>query len=284
MRADSMGWILWAIGASVLIQGCMCSALQTSSGCMKWTEGPGDDVCCEACNPGHRLITECGPKLKGLCTPCEAGKYILKPTDRKCQRCSQCVGAQVMVKECTATTDTQCGCKEGLTCGDAKCSFCVKKCDKGQEPTEKRSCRPCPEGTFNDQIHQRCKPWSTECQHIVTKGDALTDITCGNVSVDSSKKPGPAEQEWPLSVVATVVLSVFSIIIILFITILAKKNSNKKKEDVKKPITSTPIITTPTDDPRTLIAVECSFHEAQQEQGSRSELLGSSGSSDQFIA
>ena len=31
--------------------------------------------------------------------------------------------------------------------------------------------------------------FSQRCQNIVTKGDALTDITCGNVSVESSKTP-----------------------------------------------------------------------------------------------
>ncbi|KAK5863940.1 hypothetical protein PBY51_000923 [Eleginops maclovinus] len=288
MRADSIGSILWAIGVSLLIQGCVCITLQTDSGCKKWTRGEENMFCCDACHPGHRLFEACGPSAKKLCIPCEEGKFILNPIGRQCLRCSQCVGAQVIVKVCTATTDTQCGCKEGLTCGDAKCSFCVQKCNQGQEPTRNRSCRPCPEGTFNDQVNQKCKPWSQRCPNphhqIVAKGDAFTDIKCGNSSFDIVRKSKKPEQEWPFSVVAIVVLSVFVIIsIILFITILAKKNSYKKKKDITKPITPTTIVTTPSDDPRTLIAVECSFHEAQQEQGSSSESLDSGDSSGQLI-
>ncbi|XP_044066978.1 tumor necrosis factor receptor superfamily member 9-like isoform X2 [Siniperca chuatsi] len=248
-----MAVILWAMGLCLLMQGCLCSVGQTDRGCMKWTQ-KGDNVCCEACYPG----------------------------------------AQVLVQECTATTDTKCGCKEGLTCGDDRCSFCVKKCGKGQEPSAKRSCRPCPEGTFNDQIHQKCKPWSTKCpnpdQKIVAKGDAVTDIKCASINVSLAtvsrpKQPDHPEQAWPLvlSVVTSVVLMGFSIIII--ITVAMKIHRKRKAENyMEKPcIPKTPIIRTPTDDPMTLIAMECSFHEAQQEQGSSSESLASKDSSDQLL-
>ncbi|XP_056278721.1 tumor necrosis factor receptor superfamily member 9a [Pseudoliparis swirei] len=275
-----MAALSWAAGLSLLLQGCVCSVVQTDRGCVKWTQR-GDNVCCEACYPGHHLALDCGPRPKDLCIPCEPGTFSGKSKNYKCTSCTQCVGAQVYVKHCTATSDTQCGCKEGLTCGDRRCSFCVERCDKGQEPAEKRSCRTCPAGTFNDQSHQMCKPWSTKCpdpeQIIVATGDALSDITCANVSVGpvhNVKTPDPTEQSWPLviSVVTSVVLMAFGVIITISI-IMAKK----RKAGEEKPIPKTPIIRTPTDDddddddPRTLIAVECSFHEAEQEQGSGSE-------------
>lgn len=286
-----MAVLLWAMGLCLLVQGCLCSVGHTDQGCMKWRQH-GEDVCCEVCHPGNRLVRECGQNPRDLCTPCEPSTFTVKPKEMRCIRCTQCVGAQIQVKECTATADTKCGCKEGLTCGDENCSFCVKKCGKGQEPTEKRSCRPCPDGTFNDQIHQKCKPWSTKCpspgQIIMTRGNALTDIKCANISVGSvgvPKKPSPTEQAWPLvlSVVTSIVLMAFSIIIIVIVLIKTKKRLQTRKE-TKKIITKTPIIRTPTDDPATLIAVECSFHEAQQEQGSSSESLASKDSSERLIA
>ncbi|XP_029292326.1 tumor necrosis factor receptor superfamily member 9a [Cottoperca gobio] len=299
MKADSsMAAILWAMGVSLLMHSCLCSVEQTDRGCMKWTP-KGANVCCEACYPGHRLVKECGLDPKDLCTPCEPGMFTVNPKHYRCDTCSQCVGAQVYMKPCTATTDTQCGCKEGLTCGDARCSFCVKTCNKGQEPAEKRSCRTCPDGTFNGQSHQMCKPWSTKCpnpdQKIVSTGDAFTDIRCENVSIGAAsrpEKPDPTAAAWPLFMGLSVVLIAFGIIILTIIfSIQAKKKKMcivakniwlKRKEDEKEPIPQTLIIRTPTDDPRTLIAVECSFHEAQQEQGSSS--LDSRDSSEQLIA
>ncbi|KAK9514992.1 hypothetical protein VZT92_025670 [Zoarces viviparus] len=287
-----MAATLWAMGLFLLLQGCLCSIGQTNRGCLKWTQKEGN-VCCEVCYPGHRLVRDCGPRPDDLCTPCEPGKFSENPKNKWCTRCTQCVGAQVYVKQCTPTTDAQCGCKEGLICGNDRCTFCVEKCEKGQEPTEKRSCRPCPDGTFNDQSHQTCKPWSTRCpdpeQTIVAKGDALTDIECANLPVSpirKPEKPDPIEQTWPLViyVVTSVVLTAFGIIIISISSIMVKKIIQKRNKERKKPTKETPIIRPPTDEPRTLIAIECSFHEAQQEQGSSSESLVSKDSSEQLIA
>ncbi|XP_035513134.1 tumor necrosis factor receptor superfamily member 9a [Morone saxatilis] len=279
-----MAVILWAMGLFLLMQSSLCSVGQTDRGCMKWTP-KGENVCCEICHPGNRLVKECGRSPKDLCIPCEPNTYTVKPKDFRCARCTQCIGPQFQVKQCTATTDTKCGCIEGLICGDDRCSFCIKKCDRGQEPTKERSCRPCPDGTFNDQGHQMCKPWSTKCpkpyQEIVAEGTAITDIKCANVSVSPvhrPKQPDHTEQEWPLFLSGITSMFLLAIIIV----IVGMKIYQKRKK-TKKTITKTQIIRTPTDNPETLIAIECSFHEAQQEQGSSTESLDSKDSSEQLI-
>ncbi|TKS76724.1 hypothetical protein D9C73_010814 [Collichthys lucidus] len=173
-----MAVILWAMGLSLLAQCCLCSVEQV--GCLKWRPGGNNNVCCDACHPGNRLVRECGPSPKDLCKPCEPKRFTTDPKNYRCKQCTQCVG----------------------------------------------SCTTCPEGTFNNQIHQKCKPWS-KCPGgvIESQGDAFNDVKCANVSVE-------------------------------------------------------PVIkTTQPDEPATLIAIECSFHEAQQEQGSSSESLDSKDSS-----
>ncbi|XP_040008490.1 tumor necrosis factor receptor superfamily member 9a [Xiphias gladius] len=280
-----MAVIPWVMGLSLLMHCCLCSFGQTERGCMKWTP-QGENVCCETCYPGNRLVRNCGPSPKELCTPCEVGTYTVNPKDYSCSICTQCVGAQVYVKRCTATRDTECGCKDGLTCGDGRCTFCVKKCDKGQEPTKDRSCRKCPDGTFNDQSHQMCKPWKTKCpnpdQYIVAKGNEFTDSMCANTSVKSSHSPNPTGSREHTSLLLSFLVIGMALMGITIIVVALKSREIRKKK--KKTITKTPIIRTPTDDPRTLIAIECSFHEAQQEQGSSSESLDSKDSSDQLIA
>ncbi|XP_026188508.1 tumor necrosis factor receptor superfamily member 9a [Mastacembelus armatus] len=283
-----MAVILWAMGLSLLMQGYLFSLGRTETGCMKWVPS-GDDVCCEACHPGNRLVKKCGPNPKELCKPCERKTFTVIPAAISCTPCRQCIGALVTVKNCTATSNTICSCKEGLICGDDSCSFCTEKCDKGQEPTEDRSCRPCPDGMFSDQIQQKCKPWSTKCpnegEYIVDKGNRFTDIKCNTVPIAPSHRPiqpDTTQQAWPLvlSVVTSVALIGFSIIII----VTAAVKTLQKRKKTKKPITKPPIIRTPTDDPQTLIAIECSFHEAQQEQGSSQESLNSGESSEHLIA
>ncbi|XP_069560443.1 tumor necrosis factor receptor superfamily member 9a [Brachyistius frenatus] len=279
-----MAVMLWLMGLCLLMQAGLCSAGQPERGCLKWTNGKGKDICCEICHPGNRLVKRCGPSSADLCTPCESGTYTTNLAASRCDRCSQCAGAQVLMETCTPTTNTKCGCKEGLTCGDDQCKFCVETCAKGQEPTTDRSCRPCPNGTFNDKIHQKCKPWSSKCpnpgQKIVANGDAVSDIQC-DVSQMNVKKPDDTEQPLTMMIIIFVLMA-FGIIIIVFISVAF--NILQKKQKTQKPSPKTPIIRTPTDDPRTLIAIECSFHEAEQEQGNSSESLYSKDSSEQLIA
>ncbi|XP_035015463.1 tumor necrosis factor receptor superfamily member 9a [Hippoglossus stenolepis] len=283
-----MAAILRVMGFSLLMQGCLSSVGHTDTGCMRWTPN-GKDSCCDACRPGNHLVRRCGTTLGDLCTPCESGTFQADPGLKyMCNTCTQCAGAQVYVKVCTPTKDAECGCKQGLLCGDGSCTFCIKKCDKGEEPTKERSCRPCPTGTFNDQGHQMCKPWETKCpnldQYIVSHGTTTSDITCASVALSPLHKPsdpGTTEQKWPLvlSVVTSLALTSFIIIIILTVTM---KHVQKRKK-TQKIVTNTVIIRTPTDHPLPLRAVECSFHEAEQEEGGSSESLDTKESSDQLL-
>uniref|UniRef100_A0A3B5L1G3 TNFR-Cys domain-containing protein n=1 Tax=Xiphophorus couchianus TaxID=32473 RepID=A0A3B5L1G3_9TELE len=156
------------LGLTLLAQGFLCILGDVEVGCKKWvpdTQVKGNIKCVECRN---RVAQQSGTNPQELCTPCERGTYTLKSLAFECASCTQCIGALVHLKDCTPKSNTQCGCKKGLRCGNAECSFCVDECGKGQEPTKKRDCAPCPKGTFNDQIHQKCKPFSTSS---LTPGD-----------------------------------------------------------------------------------------------------------------
>ncbi|KAM4563309.1 tumor necrosis factor receptor superfamily member 9a isoform 1-T2 [Odontesthes bonariensis] len=278
-----MAVIPWLMGLALLAQGCLCSLEQADVGCKTWAQ-KGDDACCQECHDGNHLVRECGSNPKQLCKLCEPGFYTQKPMDYGCTICTQCVGAQVTLEACTAKTDTKCGCKKGLICGDESCSFCVEKCGKGYELIN-RTCKPCPGGTFRDESNEKCKPWSTKCpnpnQEIVTQGNASSDIQCVTlVPVIHPKRSDHSEDgHGALIMITGAALMAFCTITIT--VIVALKTRQKKKEE--KPAPPKPIIRTPTDDPRTLIAIECSFHEAQQEQGSSTESLISKETIGQLI-
>ncbi|RVE70843.1 hypothetical protein OJAV_G00068660 [Oryzias javanicus] len=260
---------------------CLGSLGDIKVGCKIWRQ-KGNEICCDECHPGNRLLDMCGQRPSDLCKPCEPGTFTENPLKLRCERCSECVGAQVHVKNCTAGADTVCGCKEGLRCANKKCSYCVEKCQKGFEPLSNGSCRPCPEGTFSDQIDMKCKAWSTKCpkpdQVTVFKGNASSDIQCvskqqiiGTVTTKPRGEksiPRPPESTWPFFSVLIMGAILMTFLISFFIVVAVKIQKAGKK--TKKQIPKSPIIRTPTDEPRTLIAIECSFHEAQQEQGSSS--------------
>nr|XP_046221659.1 tumor necrosis factor receptor superfamily member 9a [Oncorhynchus gorbuscha]XP_046221660.1 tumor necrosis factor receptor superfamily member 9a [Oncorhynchus gorbuscha] len=271
-----MHLVLRVLCISMLTLCCLSSTGEI--GCKQWTTSAGSpDVCCERCNPGNRLVTRCGSDPEKLCVPCRNETYTTDGTSHSCLRCTQCVGgAQFLKAACTKSKDTECDCRAGFRCGDDHCSFCVEECGTGQEPLPAaRSCRNCPEGTFNDKIHEKCKSWRTSClhpsEHIVAVGDAVSDSKCGianivtpEVNTLPSTQADPEGLFWAISAS----FGVFILLIVLFLVIIITKKKPEKTAPKEPTLTE---LTPPTDEPRSLVVT--SFHHPQQEQGSSSEIL-----------
>lgn len=265
------------MGLCCQLRGSLTAQVQENKGCKVWT--PGANACCTSCHRGHRLFTPCGPDPQKLCVPCEENMYTTSLTATRCFHCRQCRDSQVTKQNCTSSSDTVCGCKDGYECGNPKCTFCEERCGKGQQPTADRSCEPCPDGFYNDQIHKPCKPWTSCSNQIITKGDAFNDHKCGTISIQQVVKPEPkvpipGESSVSLSTVLYAVFGAVTPALLIIIIILALAQAKQKKPTPEKEVMTEPVISYPIDDcPRTLIAMECSFHEAEQEQGSSSESL-----------
>ncbi|XP_054902284.1 tumor necrosis factor receptor superfamily member 9a [Poeciliopsis prolifica] len=290
-----MAGFFWMLGLALLAQGFLCILGDIEVGCKKWVADSQikGNIKCVECHPGNRLAKWSGRNPRELCTPCEQGTYTVHSLASQCSSCIQCIGALVHLKDCTPKSNTQCGCKEGLRCGNAECNFCVDECGKGQQPTKKRDCEPCPPKHFNDQIHQECKPF-TRCpdptHDVVFHGNASSDVIC---KLRQPATPLPVtnpvrpvvnkEHPWPMESFAAI--GALMMCLIVFIVIVsALIHCKGKKEKAQRTPSKTPIvISNPSDEPRTLIAIECSFHEAQQEQGNSTESLISKDSEQEFV-
>ncbi|XP_028849665.1 tumor necrosis factor receptor superfamily member 14-like isoform X2 [Denticeps clupeoides] len=163
-----------------LLLSCWSPASGERRGCVDWTLGLENTVCCRKCHPGNHLVNKCGKNPGTMCKPCTEGFYVADPLELQCSVCTKCELPQVEKSPCTKSKDTQCGCMEGYFCGNQECSFCMKECGEGEEQFE-RDCRPCKPGTFNNQTNQKCIPWKKSCPKgwvIETSGTATQDNKC----------------------------------------------------------------------------------------------------------
>ncbi|XP_056096367.1 tumor necrosis factor receptor superfamily member 9a [Rhinichthys klamathensis goyatoka] len=256
----------------------------SDSGCEDWTIS-GSDVCCKTCKPGNHLVDRCGRDPEKLCTPCAPDMYTIGLTlNLFCLRCTQCIGKQFTLRPCTISSNTVCGCKPGYRCGNDKCSFCVTECKEGEEPTENRLCRKCPEGKFNDKIHSNCREWKKSCPdgQMLGKGNATSDCTCiysdkeaivPTLHVVSNKK----EQTKWLPVFIAGGMAGLAVLCFIASVVAYVKGQNKTE---KKPKTDAG----DQDESRIMVGeqADCSFRHPEQEQGS-SESINTQDSDSKLI-
>uniref|UniRef100_A0A8C2QBR1 Tumor necrosis factor receptor superfamily, member 25 n=1 Tax=Cricetulus griseus TaxID=10029 RepID=A0A8C2QBR1_CRIGR len=82
--------------------------------------------CCRGCPEGHYMKTSCTePCGNATCLPCPRGTFLTWGNHFKsdCTRCQACdeMAFQVTLENCSAVSDTRCGCQSGLVCSTEPC-------------------------------------------------------------------------------------------------------------------------------------------------------------------
>ncbi|NXV21558.1 TNR5 factor, partial [Cepphus grylle] len=151
--------------------------------------------CCNRCQPGEKLISECSVMEDSVCARCESGHYQQGWTkERHCTPHDICEdNAGLVVKtQGNATHNTVCQCRAGMHCSDTSCQTCVENqpCQHGfgfvaAKAVARMSspCEPCAEGTFSNVSSKTepCYPW-TSCEEkglvVKVKGTNTSDVIC----------------------------------------------------------------------------------------------------------
>ncbi|XP_008056701.1 tumor necrosis factor receptor superfamily member 9 [Carlito syrichta] len=153
---------------------------------------------CSNCPAG----TFCGKNNNSICIPCPSNSFSSTSGQRHCNICKQCVGVFRIRKACSTTSNAECVCISGYHCLEAGCTMCAKDCEQGQELTTE-GCKDCRFGTFNDEKHGICQPWtncSLDGKYVLVHGTKKSDVVCGPVPADftpgisSATTPAPATE------------------------------------------------------------------------------------------
>ncbi|KAM9372010.1 tumor necrosis factor receptor superfamily member 5 [Phaethornis superciliosus] len=154
-----------------------------------------DGRCCNWCQPGEKLVSECNGTQDSVCARCESGHYQQSWTKEKhCAPhdiCEENAGF-IMKTQGNATHNTVCQCRDGMHCSDTSCQTCVENqpCQLGfgfvaakARAQMSSPCEPCAEGTFSNVSSKTepCHPW-TSCEEkglvVKAKGTNTSDVIC----------------------------------------------------------------------------------------------------------
>uniref|UniRef100_A0A8D1IZL4 TNF receptor superfamily member 9 n=1 Tax=Sus scrofa TaxID=9823 RepID=A0A8D1IZL4_PIG len=149
---------------------------------------------CSNCSAG----TFCGKNRQELCMPCPSNSFSNTSGQKACNVCRKCEGVFRTKKACSSTSNAVCECVPGFRCLGAGCAMCEEYCQQGQELTQE-GCKDCSFGTFNDEEHGVCRPW-TDCslagKPVLMNGTKARDVVCGPRPTDFS--PGTPSTTMPV--------------------------------------------------------------------------------------
>ncbi|XP_045331492.1 tumor necrosis factor receptor superfamily member 9 isoform X1 [Leopardus geoffroyi] len=192
---------------------------------------------CSKCPAG----TFCEKNKDHICIACPSNSFSSTSGQRACDICRQCEGVFRTKKMCSPTSNAECECISGFHCLGERCTMCEQDCKQGQELT-KEGCKDCCFGTFNDQKHGTCRPWtncSLDGKSVLVNGTKERDVLCGPASSDfflrttSATIPAPARDPGPTSQILVVFLALMSAAVLFLVFFLALrfsivKHSRKK--------------------------------------------------------
>ncbi|XP_026515886.1 tumor necrosis factor receptor superfamily member 1A-like [Terrapene carolina triunguis] len=91
--------------------------------------------CCQKCPAGKFMTAPCTSRGNDTaCKSCPPGTYLsFQNLERECRKCSECQAqaSQLVLKNCTETSDIECGCGAGhfMQCTDPACrDFTCQEC------------------------------------------------------------------------------------------------------------------------------------------------------------
>ncbi|KAL0603525.1 Tumor necrosis factor receptor superfamily member 9 [Plecturocebus cupreus] len=226
---------------------------------------------CSNCPAG----TFCGNNKNQTCIPCPPNSFSSVGGQRVCVLCRLCKGVFRTRKACSSTSNAECDCISGFHCLGAGCRMCEPDCKQGQELT-KEGCKDCAFGTFNDQKHGVCRPWtncSLDGKSVLVNGTKERDVVCGPSPTDVSPGassvtlPAPAREpgRTPQIISFFLALTSAAVLFLLFFLVLrfsVVKHGRKKLLYIFKQPFMRPVQTTQEED-----ACSCRFPE--EEEGGR---------------
>ncbi|NWR79462.1 TNR5 factor, partial [Centropus unirufus] len=204
--------------------------------------------CCNRCQPGEKLVSECNVTGDSVCTHCESGHYQPGWTrESHCAPhdvCDDNTGLTVKAQG-NATHNTVCQCWAGMHCSDASCQTCVENqpCQPGFGFVAAKAvarmlspCEPCAEGTFSNvsSKSEPCHPW-TSCEEkglvVKVEGTNSSDVICG-----ASLNPSPSSESGrrsSLSVLIPITAAVITCLVGICIYCLVHTGAGRPEENLE---------------------------------------------------